>query len=62
MGCHVLQLGRGNLLTDADDEMDLKTLGENIAHSPEELQTKIYPDLEENYKKRIWLRDLILML
>ena len=53
----LLQLGRGNIPTNADDEIDLTTLGVNIVNSAQELQSKIYPNLEENYKKSDWLRD-----
>ena len=53
----LLQLGRGNIPTNADDEIDLTTLGVNIVDSAQELQSKIYPNLEENYKKSDWLRD-----
>ena len=53
----LLQLGQGNIPTKADDEIDLTTLGVNIVNSGQELQSKIYPNLEENYKKSDWLRD-----
>ena len=48
----LLQLGRGNIPTNADDEIDLTTLGVNIVNSAQELQFKIYPYLEENYFTR----------
>ena len=48
----LLQLGRGNIPTNADDEIDLTTLGVNIVNSAQELQSKIYPYLEENYFTR----------
>ena len=41
----LLQLGRGNIPTNADDEIDLTTLGVNIVNSAQELQFKIYPYL-----------------
>ena len=53
----LLQLGHGNLKTNAEDEMDLTTLGANVVNSSEELQSKIYPNLEENYQKSKWPRD-----
>merc|ERR1712015_523932 len=53
----LLQLGQGNIPTNADDEIDLTTLGVNIVNSGQELQSKIYPNLEDNYKKSDWLRD-----
>ena len=53
----LLQLGRGNIPTNAYDEIDLTTLGGNIASIAQELQSKIYPNLEENYKKSEWLQD-----
>ena len=53
----LLQLGHGNLKTNAEDKMDLTRLGANVVNSSEELQSKIYPNLEENYRKSEWLRD-----
>ena len=48
----LLQLGWGNIPTNAYDEIDLTTLGVNIVNSAQELQSKIYPYLEENYFTR----------
>ena len=53
----LLQLGHGKLPTNADGEIDLLTLGPNIVDSAQELLIKIYPNLEQNYTKRVWLRD-----
>ena len=52
----LLQLGRGNLPTNDEDEIDLTTLGANIVNRGAELQSKIYPNLEDNYTKSDWLR------
>ena len=51
------QLGRGNLPTNDEDEIDLTTLGANIVNSGAELQSKIYPNREDNYTKCGCLRD-----
>ena len=32
-------------------------MGANVVNSSEELQSKIYPNLEENYRKSEWLLD-----
>ena len=53
----LLQLGRGNLPTNDEDEIDLTKLGANIVNRGAELQSKIYPNLEDNYTKSDWLRD-----
>jgi len=55
-------LGYGNLKTNAEDEIDLITLGVNVVNSSKELQSKIYPNLEENYLKSKWLLALFCIL
>ena len=57
----LLRLGLGNIPTNASEEIDLTTLGVNIFNSTQELQSKIYPNLEENYNKSDWLWDRIIL-
>ena len=51
------QLGHGNLPTNGDGEIDLRELGVNVVHSADELQAKVYPNFENNFRKAEWLRD-----